>query len=248
MSDAKKIPVAIQLYSLRDVIGDDVPGTLKALAEMGYEGVEFAGYYGLAPAELRSMLDDCGLKCAGSHTGLQTLTPENFDETVAMNKALGTERMIVPGGLPFDDRSKLIDTAMDILERCKAVGMRTGFHNHSGEFDVVDGVTHLDYLFGNTPDDFLVQCDIGWAACAGADVPAFLRKYAKRLETVHVKEHNDENRSAPVGEGIVDWPTVFNILEQETVCEWYIVEQEAYAVGPMESARDCINNIRDMGR
>lgn len=248
MSKSKKIPLAIQLYSLRDVIGADVPGTLKALADMGYEGVEFAGYYGLAPAELRLMLDDCGLKCAGSHTGLKALAPESFNETVAMNNALGSERMIIPGGLPFDNRSALIDKVMDIYERCKAVGMRTGFHNHDSEFKVVEGVTHLDYLFGNTPDDFLVQCDIGWAAAAGADIPAFLRKYAKRLESVHVKEHNDKVRSAPVGEGVVDWPKVFDILEQETVVEWYVVEQEAYAVGPMESARDCINNIRGMGR
>jgi sugar phosphate isomerase/epimerase len=141
-----------------------------------------------------------------------------------------------------------IAQAMEVYERCKAVGMRTGFHNHTGEFDLVDGKTKLDHLFEGTPDDFLVQCDIGWAAAAGADVPAFLRKYSNRLETVHVKEYNADDPTAPVGEGSVDWPTVFEILENETVCKWYVVELEAYKVNSMESARDCINNIRKVGR
>ena len=244
----RKIPVALQLYSIRDMIEDDIPGRLKELADMGYEGVEFAGFYGLAPAELRKMIDDCGLKCAGSHTGLATLAPDQIEATGAMNEALDNDRLIVPGGLCSDDMQASVAQAMDIYGRCKAVGMRTGFHNHHQEFELVDGKTKLDHLFENTPDDFLVQCDIGWAVAAGADVPAFLRKYAGRVETVHVKEHDEENRAAPVGEGSVDWPTVFDILENETVCKWYIVEQEAYAVNSMESARDCINNIRKMGR
>ena len=244
----KKIPVALQLYSVRDVIGGDVPGTLKAIADMGYEGVEFAGYYGLKPDELRGMLDDCGLICAGSHTGLPTLADDMFDETVEMNKVLGTDRMIIPGGLPMSKTEKAIEMATDIYDRCKAAGMRTGFHNHVAEFKMVDGKTQLDRLFENTPDDFLVQCDIGWATAAGADVPAFLRKYAKRLETVHVKEHKENVPTAPVGEGVVDWPLMFDILEKETAVQWYIVEQEQYAVNSMASAKDCIDNIRKMRR
>lgn len=244
----KKIPVALQLYSVRDVIADDVPGTLKAVADMGYEGVEFAGYYGLKPVELRGMLDDCGLVCAGSHTGLPTLADDMFDETVEMNRVLGTDRMIIPGGLPMSKTEKAIEMAMGIYDRCKAAGMRTGFHNHVAEFKMADGITRLDALFANTPDDFLVQCDIGWATAAGADVPAFLRKYANRLETVHVKEHRENVPTAPVGEGVVDWPLMFDILEKETAVQWYIVEQEQYAVDSLSSARDCIDNIRKMGR
>lgn len=248
MMAEKKIPVALQLYSVRDVIADDVGGTLKAVAEMGYEGVEFAGYYGLKPVELRAMLDDCGLVCAGSHTGLYMLTDDTFDETVEMNKALGTDRMIIPAGLPTSNMKAAIEMAMAIYERCRAAGMRTGFHNHTGEFKVVDGVTKLDHLFANTPDDFLVQCDIGWATAAGADVPALLRKYANRLETVHVKEHSENDPTATVGEGVVDWPTIFDILEKETAVQWYIVEQEQFAVNSLASARDCIDSIRKMGR
>ncbi len=244
----KKIPVALQLYSVRDVIAEDMRGTLKAVADMGYEGVEFAGYYGFTPAELRAMLDDCGLVCAGSHTGLHMFADDLFDETVEMNRSLGTDRMIIPTGLPFKNIAAAIETAMQVYDRCKAAGMRTGFHNHVAEFKVEDGMTRLDRLFAGTPDDFLVQCDIGWATAAGADVPAFLRKYASRLETVHVKEHSENMPTATVGEGVVDWPSVFDILEKETAVQWYIVEQEQYAVTSLTSARDCIDSIRKMGR
>ena len=96
----KKIPVAIQLYSLRDVIGDDVPGTLEKIAGMGYEGVEFAGYYWFSGEELRAMLDANGLKCAGSHVGLDLLEGDVLEDTVATNKRLGTDRLIIPNAVP----------------------------------------------------------------------------------------------------------------------------------------------------
>ena len=89
------IPVGIQLYSLRTIIPEDVAGALKKLADMGYAGVEFAGYYGLGPAELRAMLDDAGLRCAGSHTGLPALEGDAFEKTVAMNKAITTLAVVI---------------------------------------------------------------------------------------------------------------------------------------------------------
>ena len=126
--------------------------------------------------------------------------------------------------------------------------MRVGFHNHTREFDVENGMTKFDRLFSETPADFLVQLDIGWATCAGQDVPAILRKYSQRLETVHVKEFNPNTSTAVVGEGSVKWPVIFDILEKETAVKWYIVEQERFAVGPIESAKGCLDNIRRMGR
>jgi len=245
--EEKRIPVGIQLYSLRTIIPEDVPGSLQKLADMGYEGVEFAGYYGLGGAELRKMLDDCGLRCGGSHTGLPTLADDTFEETVAMNKALGNDRLIIPGA-DLDDLARTIDTFNAVHAKAKSVGMRCGYHNHTKEFETVDGVTRFARIFSETPDDFLVQVDIGWAAAAGQDVAALLRQYAQRIETVHVKEHNSRDKTAVVGEGEVDWPPVFDVLERETSVQWYIVEQEQYAVGPMESARGCIENIRKMGR
>lgn len=244
---ASKIPVAIQLYSLRDVAPKDVPGTLRKVAAMGYEGVEFAGYYGLPARELAKMLADCGLRCAGAHVGLNLLEGNAFEETVAMNKALGNDRLIVPWS-DLKDVPKLIAGLNEAHAKAKAVGMRVGYHNHAKEFDLENGVTKFDQIFSGTPSDFLVQLDIGWAASVEQDVPAILRKYAKRLESVHVKEFSQENPQAAVGEGSVDWSSIFDVLEKETAAKWYVVEQEKYKIGPMESAKDCIDHIRKLGR
>lgn len=244
---SKKLPVAIQLYSLRDVVPQDVPGTLRKVAAMGYEGVEFAGYYNLGGDALRKLLDECKLRCAGSHVGLDALEGDAFEKTVAINKALGNDRLIVPGA-DLQNLAKTIERLNAAHARAKSVGMRVGFHNHTAEFELEGGVTKFDRIFGGTPADFLVQLDIGWASCAKQDVPGILRKYAKRIETVHVKEFSPDNPKAVVGEGSVKWPPVFEILENETATKWYIVEQEQFAVGPLESAKGCLDNIRKMGR
>jgi len=244
---AGKIPVAIQLYSLRDVAPKDVAGTLHKISTMGYHGVEFAGYYNLPAKTLRKLLDDCGLQCAGAHTGLDALEGDTFEATVAMNKILGNDRLIVPGV----DLEKLPETIARLKAahvRAKACGMRVGFHNHTHEFDMDKDLTKFDRIFSSLPADFLVQLDIGWATCAGQDVPALLRKYARQLESVHVKEFHPTNKAAAVGEGSVQWPAIFDVIERETSVKWYVVEQEEYAVGPMESAKTCIDNIRKMGR
>jgi sugar phosphate isomerase/epimerase len=244
---SNKIPVAIQLYSLRDVAPKDVPGTLSKVAAMGYQGVEFAGYYNLPGKELRAMLENNGLRCAGAHTGIDSLEGDAFETTVAINKAIGNDRLIVPWA-DMKDVSKWIDRMNAAHVRAKACGMRLGYHNHEEEFKLEKGVTFFDRIFSSTPDDFLVQLDIGWATAAGCDVPAILRRYAKRLESVHVKEFHPTSKTAAVGEGSVKWPAIFDVLEKETAVKWYVVEQEEYAVGPMESAKTCIENIRKMGR
>jgi len=245
----KKIPVGIQLYSLRDVMPGDVPGTLRQVAAMGYAGVEFAGYYNLSGGELRKMLDDCNLVCLGSHTGFDALE-KDFDKTVAINRALGTDRLIVPWG-DMKDLDNTIARLNAAHARAKKSGMRAGYHNHAQEFAVAGGRTIFERIFAETPEDFLVQLDIGWAAHAGLDlaaIAALLRKYARRIETVHVKEFSRTNPRVAVGEGEVEWAKIFPILEKETALRCYVVEQEQFAVGPLESAKVCIDNIRKLGR
>ena len=244
---AEKIPVGIQLYSIRTHIESDVPGTLKALAAMGYEAVEFAGYYGLDGATLAGMLTDAGLKCAGAHTGMDQLEGDALAETVTINRAVGNDRLIIPAA-DLDALDTTITRMNAIHEQVKAAGMKLGYHNHTKEFEMIDGKTKFDLIMEGTADDFLAQVDIGWAFAAGQDVPALLRQYGNRIETVHVKEFKPDTPQAVVGEGTVDWPSVMSIMENELSVHCYVVEQEQYEVGPMESAQACIDNIRKMGR
>lgn len=245
MSD--KPVVALQLWSVRMVMEKDVKGTLKKIAGMGYRGIEFAGYYGLSGKEIRGMLDESGLVCAGSHVGLDLLDGEKFEQTVAMNKTLGTDRLIVPGA-DLSDMPKLVNRLNTVHTKAKAAGMRVGFHNHMKEFELVDGKTKFDIIFSGTPEDFLVQLDIGWAFSAGQDISAILRKYSSRIETVHVKESSKSAPDAVVGEGDIKWPALFDLMEKDTAVKVYIVEQEKYAAGPVESVESCIKNMRSMGR
>lgn len=242
-----KLTVALQLWSVNQVIPKDVKGTLKKIAEMGYKGIETAGYYGLSGKELKAMLNEFGLVCVGSHVGIDLLEGDKFDQTVAINKDLGTDRLIVPGA-DLSNMPKLLERLNVAHAKAKKVGMRVGFHNHTKEFEMVDGKTKFDMIFSQTPQDFLVQVDIGWATHAGQDVPALLRKYAKRIETVHVKEFSQEKKCVVVGEGDIKWPALFDLMEKETVIKAYVIEQEQHTVGPMESVKGCFDNMRKMGR
>ncbi|MCA1808709.1 MAG: sugar phosphate isomerase/epimerase family protein [Kiritimatiellia bacterium] len=238
--------VGIQLYSLRKIIADDVPGCLRQLAEMGYRAVEFAGYYGRSGAELRGMLDECGLSCVGSHTGLPLLEGDQFENTVEINRALGTDRLIVPS-MPLDELERSLERLNAACVRARNCGMRVGYHNHAREFELLDGVTIFDRICEATPADLLLQLDLGWAAAAGQDIPLLLRRYADRMETVHIKEYNATNPAAAVGEGQVSWPEIFPLLAEKGIRE-VVVEQESFEVGPLESARVCIENINKWTR
>lgn len=243
----KKVQVAIQLYSLHTIMGKDVPGNLRKLADMGYTGVELAGTYDLPPKTLRKMLDDCKLQCVGAHVGLDAFSDSAIDKTIAMAKDMGTDRLIVPWA-EMKDLPKVIDQLKAAHARAKKHGIRVGYHNHAHEFEVRDGKTCMDMIVEQTPADFLIQLDIGWAAHASQDLPATLRRYGKRMETVHVKEFSKSNPTAVVGEGDVKWPPLLDILEASGVTKWYVIEQENYAIGPMESAKGCIDNMKKMGR
>jgi len=254
VSDAdKKIPIGLQLYSVREDCKRDLAAVLGQVAEMTYDGVEFAGYYDHSAEELRKMLDDNGLVCCGTHIRIETLLGDAFDETVAFNKTLGNRFLIVPS-LPEEYRSSLDawkNTAgvfNELAEKAAAVDMRVGYHNHSAEFEPIDGQYPWDVFFSNAREDVVMQLDTGNARHAGVDVAPFIERYPGRATTVHLKEWSDTQRSAVIGEGKVPWQTIFRLCETVGGTEWYIVEQEVYAAEPMVTVRQCIENLRAMGK
>ena len=189
------------------------------------------------------MLDDCSLICLGSHTGLDTLEGDKFEKTIETNKDLGTDRLIVPWD-SLKNISTLIERLNNAHQKAKKNGMRVGYHNHVREFEMLEGQTYFDRICAGTPKDFLIQLDIGWAVHAGQNATAILRKYKDRIQTVHVKESSRANPTAAVGEGDVNWREIFAVTENEMNIQGYIVEQEKFAVSPLDSAQTCINNIR----
>ncbi|MBN1936018.1 MAG: sugar phosphate isomerase/epimerase [Anaerolineae bacterium] len=248
-----RIPIALQLYSIRHDCEQDLPGTLKAVAAMGYDGVEFAGYYGCSAQELRKMLDDLGLRAAGTHIGLNTLQGDQLAATVEFNRVLGNKFLIVPG-LPEERRSSRqawLETAHlfnEIAASLADEGMYTGYHNHAIEFAPLDGELPWDTFFGNTRHDVVMQIDLGNALHGGGDPIPFLSKYPGRALTVHLKEYSATNDKALIGEGDVDWMQMFEVCESIGNTEWYIVEQESYAFEPLVCVDKCLQALKAMGK
>ncbi len=243
--------IGLQLYSVRDDCAKDLPGVLKAVAQMGYEGVEFAGYYGRSAEELKKLLDENKLVCCGTHISLESLLGDEFDKTVAFNKTLGNRFLIVPGLAAERTKSKeaWLATAKvfnEISEKLRPHNMWIGYHNHTSEFKPLDGELPWDTFFGNTGQRVLMQFDTGNALAGGAQAAPFIRKYPGRARTVHIKEHSATNDKALIGEGDVPWKELLPLLQTTGRTRWLIVEQESYAYPPMECVAKCLPKLKEL--
>jgi len=243
--------IGLQLYSVRDDCAKDLPGVLRTVARMGYQGVEFAGYYGRSAEELRRLLDENKLVCCGTHIGLDSLLSDQLEKTIAFNKTLGNKFLIVPG-LPRErtaSREAWLETARvftEISRKLEPHGMYVGYHNHTEEFKPLDGELPWDTFFGNTPRRVVMQFDTGNALIGGAQAAPFLQKYPGRALTVHIKEHSATNDKALLGEGDVAWDEVLPLLRRTGGTQWYIIEQESYAYPPLECVEKCLRNFEKM--
>jgi sugar phosphate isomerase/epimerase len=246
----KKIPVGVQLYSVRNEAAKDLPAVLEAIGKMGYRGVEFAGYYGWdsKPKELRKLLDANGLKCCGTHTGIETVTGDALKATAELHSILGNTFLIVPS-LQVEGAQGWLDMAEtfnEIAAKAKALGMRVGYHAHAGDFRKLGEKTSWEIFFDNTDPGVIMQLDIGNCLQGEGDPVAILRKYPRRSASVHLKEYGGPE-AAVIGQGVVPWADVFEVCETTGGTAWYVVEHEV-GNDPMGSIKGCLEGLRKMGR
>ena len=247
----KKIPISLQLYSIREAAAKDLASVIKAVAKMGYDGVEFAGYYGKDPKDIRKMLDDNNIKCSGTHTGLQELLGDRFERTVEIHKTLGTRFVIVPGGI---DRAlhTVAGNEMtaflfnELADKLKKVDMEIGYHAHGGDFQKIEGETAWDRFFAKTRQNVFMQMDIGNCLESGGDPYEPIKKFPGRSKSIHLKEAGAGD--APIGEGKVDWKRIFELCETVGGTEWYVVEYEVGSADKLDGVEACIKNLRKMGK
>lgn len=249
----KKIPIGLQLYSVRAEMAKDVPGTIAAVAKMGYQGVEFAGYYDWKAADLRKLLDDNGVVCCGTHTGLDTLLGDQLEKTIEYNKTLGNAFLIVPG-LPDNLRNtpqackKTGELLTELAEKVKPQGMFVGYHAHGPDFAVVDGKTTWTWIFENTSKDVIAQMDTGNCLGGGGDPVEEIKRFPGQGKSVHLKPFGNGGQPIGVGEGNkVPWETVFELCRTIAGTEWYVVEYEDNAAPPIEGVDVCLKNLKKMG-
>ena len=249
--EVKKIPIAVQVYSVREQAAKDVAGSLKKIAGIGYQGVEFAGYYDTKAEDLRKIMDDNGLVCCGTHTGLNTLLGAEFKKTVEFNKTLGNKFLIVPSGLEhaLETKDGALMTAHlmnELADKAAEHGMLVGYHAHAGDVKTIGDTTPWDRFFSQTKKEVVMQVDTGNCLSGGGDPVELLKRYPGRATTVHLKTFGG-NHDTVIGDDDVKWADVFEACETVGGTEWYIVEHETGA-NPFESLKGCFEGLKKLGK
>ncbi len=246
-----RIPVALQLFTVRQLLAEDYVGTLKKVKALGYDMVQLTGSLPFDAPGMKEVLDDIGLQPVGIHVGGDELAG-NLDHWIDYALTVGTKDLVWPF-VPEDQRQlrqdwiELAATMDGIGARCRQKGVRLSYHNHSFEFIRFDGQYALDLLYEKTdPQNLLAEIDTYWVKHGGEDPAAYIRKYAGRQAILHLKDMaDDEEQSfAEIGNGILDWDEIHRAAIEAGV-EFYAVEQDICPGDPLDSARMSIQFIRE---
>lgn len=245
----QKKEIGLQLYSLRDDMKSDVPGTIQKVGQMGYTFVEAAGYgngqfYGMDPLDFKKLLNDNGLEFIASHTGRPVPDSTNYEEVMAWwdqcidaHVAAGVQFIVQPfmdqfGYGELADLQRYCDYFNAIGEKCNAKGIKFGYHNHDKEFGEVDGVVRYDYMLQNTdPEKVFFQLDLYWIMVGGKSAVDYFKNYSGRFILWHVKDEKELGES-----GKMDFKTIFDNASVSGM-KHIIVEVERYNFTPLESVQ-----------
>jgi len=243
------IPIALQLYSVRDEMQKDFIGTIKKVAGIGYKGVEFAGFGELSAGQLKKVLDGLGLTVVGSHTGIDLLS-EKLDEVIEYNLALENKYIVCPYSRfeSKEDITRMSELFNKIGEKIRANGMEFLYHNHSHEFKKVDGEYCLDLLLkGIKPANLAAEIDSGWVFYAGVDPATYIKSYKGRCPLIHIKDFTsiDDTNYTEIGNGIIDVKAIA-AAAIEAGSKWLIVEQDECSIPSLESVRISFENLKRM--
>ena len=241
--------LSLQLWSVKDATAKDFIGTLEAVNEMGYDGVEFAGYGGLSAEELKKELDRIGLAVSGSHVSIDALR-EDIDGVIAYNKTIGNKYIICPGA-DIDTKEKCEALSKEFLaynEKVRANGMVFGYHNHHKEFDEFDGRYAFDILLSGD-DTMAYELDTYWSEYAGVDTLAYLEKLGSRCPLVHLKDmkikEDGSKDSCPYGTGILDHKAIIGAAKKNN-SEWFVIEWEADDMDCLEAVKISVENLKKL--
>ena len=248
------IPVGLELYSVRDTLKKDPEATLRSVAQMGYEGVEFyAPYFDWTENQIRrtrKLLDDLSIRCFSTHNDESYLGPQNIDRTRDMNLILGSKYVVLASA---GQKSSLTEwrSVADMLnrtaEKLEPAGLKVGYHNHQLEFTPIEGQRPIEILAHNTKPSITLQLDVGTCLEAGSDPVAWIRANPGRIQSIHCKDWSpDATKGYKVlfGEGAADWKKIFAAAEGAGGVEYYLVEQEGSRFPELETVQRCLQAFR----
>ena len=245
-------PIGVILYTLRDQMKEDFEGTLRKVAEMGYPAVEFAGYFGRSAQDIRRLLDDVGLACCGAHEGIGGIENQTGAKCDFM-LTMGGRHLTVPS-LPGEVRKQGAEGYRAFGERLTKAGEKVAaagcvlcYHNHSFEFEQVDGKPLYEYML-ETADPRVVklELDVFWAVHGGQDPAAYIRRFPGRFELLHMKDMAKEGGDfVPVGTGRLDMAGIVK-AGQESGTQWYIVEQDRCQGSPFDAVAVSLKTLQQL--
>jgi sugar phosphate isomerase/epimerase len=251
---ASSVPVGLELYSVRNALKDDPVGTVRTVAQMGYQIVEFyAPYFDWTEPQTRDMkklIDDLGVRCHSTHNSSSYFTKDNLKKAQERNMILGSTYVVMSSSEPkpgLDGWKEVADTLNSAADQLKNAGLKTGYHNHELEFTPVEGKRPIEILAKNTQSSVALQLDIGTCLKAGSDPVAWIRSNPGRIKSIHCKDWApgaDKGYAVLFGEGSADWKSIFAAAESVGGVEYYLIEQEGSRFSEFDTAKRCLETFR----
>jgi len=248
------IPIGLELYSVRDALNQDPEGTVRAVAGLGYQCVEFYGpYFDWTEAQtkqMRKLIDDLGVRCYSTHNDEKNFKPENINRAADMNSVLGCKYVVMASSDPkpgLDGWKEIADELNSAAGKLESSGLKPGYHNHQAEWKPIEGVRPMEVLAKNTKPTVMLQLDVGTCIEAGSDPVAWIKTNPGRIHSLHLKDwSSDPAKEYKVlfGEGNADWKSIFAAAENGGGVEYYLLEQEGSRFGELETAKRCLQTYR----
>lgn len=245
--------IGLQMYSIREAAEKDFLKTIESVADMGYKGAQFAGFYEHAAVDVKAKMDACNIVAAGAHVPFSDLK-NDLDATLKFHEEIGNRLIICPY-LPeemrttADDYKQTAEQLNEIGRKMKQSGFTLGYHNHAFEFEQFNGKTGFDILFEHSdPAHLKMELDCFWVAYAGLDPLKVIEKYADRCASLHIKDmkkDNDKQISTELTTGILPLKDYINKGKDIDVA-WYVVEQEHFSQDPLISAEKNVQALKSI--
>jgi len=249
-----QLPVGLELYSVRNALKQDPPGTVRAVAAMGYQCVEFyAPYFEWTESQtkdMRKLLDDLGIRCYSTHNDSSYLAPEKISRTRDLNLILGCKYIVMASShekAGLDGWKTVAGLLNSAAEQLEPSGLKAGYHNHQTEFTPDGGIRPIEILAKNTKPSVMLQLDVGTCIEAGSDPVSWIRANPGRIRSLHLKEWSPEagkGYSVLFGEGVAKWKDIFAAAESVGGVEYYLIEQEGSRFSELDTAKKCLDAFR----
>jgi sugar phosphate isomerase/epimerase len=248
------IPVGLELYSVRDALKQDPQGTVRAVAQMGYQAVEFyAPYFEWTEGQakqMRKLMDDLGIRCYSTHNNEDYFGADKINRARDLNLILGCKYVVLAWVDPktgIDGWKTVADKLNAAAEALEPAGLKPGYHNHQAEWATTGGQRPMDILAKNTKPSVMLQLDVGTCLEGRADPVAWIRANPGRIHSIHCKDWSPDpavGYKTLFGEGVADWKGIFTAAESVGGVEYYLVEQEGSRFSELETARKCLQGFR----